>query len=121
MMVSKLNETKALFSLTSKRLETAEIALGAALRRLSALDAEIAALCIERAQTADAPSLAAIELLRRMAALRIDEKRKERRALVDESETLRDETRRLLRQKIALEAELAASDEEIRRRRRNRV
>ncbi len=120
MTKAAIDQTKALFSLTSRRLETAETALGAALRRLSALDAEVAALCIDRARTAEAPSFAAIEPMRRMAALRIEEKRRERRILVAESDALRDETRQLLRQKIALEAELAAAEEARRRRERNR-
>jgi chromosome segregation ATPase len=121
MTKAKIEEAKSLFSLTSNRLEAAETAFGAALRRLSALDAEIAALVIDRARTADEGSLAAVELVRRMAALRIDEMRRERRALETESEALREETRQLLRQKIALEGELAALEEEASRRTRNRA
>lgn len=120
MTKTAIDGAKALFSLTSKRLEAAETAFGAALQRLSALDAEIAVLCIDYARTADEGSLAAVELMRRMAALRIEEKRRERRGLEAECDALRDETRQLLRQKIALEAELTAIEEENRRRRRHR-
>ncbi|MDZ7628439.1 MAG: hypothetical protein U5J99_08565 [Parvularculaceae bacterium] len=120
MTKAALDRTTALFALTSKRLELAETTLGAALRRLSALDAEIAALCIDCARTADVQSLAEVEILRRMASLRIEEKKQDRRSLQRESETLREQTRRLLRQKIALEAELSAADAERRRRERNK-
>ncbi len=121
MTKKKFSETKALLSLTLNRLDVAETALGAALRRLSALDAAIAALVIDRARTADLLSLAAVEPMRRMAALRIEEMRRERRALETECEARQDETRQLLRQRIVLEAELTVLEDETLRRRRNRA
>lgn len=115
--------TRALFSLVSKRLEAAETALGASLRRLAALDAEIAGLVIDRARSAcvtgEERALGAIELQRRMALSRIEELRRSRELIEAESDRLRDETRRFLRQKIALEGALSAAAEEERRRARN--
>lgn len=120
----KDESAQAVLSLTCKRLESAEANLTAALRRLSALDAEIVDLCIESAQSALAPgeerSFAAVEFVRRMAALRIEELRRRRTSIEIECEKARDETRRLLRQKIGLEEALSAAAGEARRRMRHR-
>lgn len=121
---ASVDNAAEVFALICKQLEAAETAFGASLRRLSTLDAEIAELVIARARSSasgdQALSVAAIELQRRMAALRIDDLRRSREAIETECEVLRHKTRRLLRQKIALESALSAALEEKRRRLRNR-
>jgi hypothetical protein len=103
-----LRQAKALHEIVGRRLLNAELLLSAGLLRLSMLDAEISKLCVERAEISVAwnepAAFASIEMRRRMAAARIEELRLSRLEAEAECERLRDETRRLLRRKIALDA-----------------
>ena len=94
-----LHQARELHEIVGKQLQNAELLLGAGLLRLSMLDAEISKLCIERAELSlsrsDVDGFAAIEMKRRMAALRIEELKCDR---------LRGDTRGLLARKIALDA-----------------
>ncbi len=105
---TQLTQAKDLHEIVAKKLQNAELLLGAGLLRLSMLDAEISKLCIERAELsfahAETEGLASIELKRRMAATRIEELKRSRVDAEAECERLRADTRVLLARKIALDA-----------------
>jgi hypothetical protein len=105
-----LKQAKELHEIVGRKLQNAELLLGAGLLRLSMLDAEISKLCIERAELsfahAETEGLAAIEMKRRMAAARIDDLKRSRTEAEAECERLRGDTRSLLARKIALDAVL---------------
>lgn len=123
MTKTALHQARELHEIVGKRLQNAELLLGAGLLRLSMLDAEISKLCIERAELslarADVEGLASIELKRRMAAARIEDMKRVRHEAEAECERLRGDTRELLRRKIALDAAIDDLVNEQRRRRRN--
>jgi 50S ribosomal subunit-associated GTPase HflX len=122
-MRQEMKRIKAILTLVAKQVEAAEAALGAALARLAALDGDIARLVIERAQSAAAlgdESFSAVEMRRRMAALRIEELRRKRAETEAAVDRMREEIKRALRQKIALEGALTAAAEEEKRRSRDR-
>lgn len=103
-----LHQARELHEIVGKQLQNAELLLGAGLLRLSMLDAEISKLCIERAELSlsrsDVDGFAAIEMKRRMAALRIEELKRSRHQAEAECDRLRGDTRGLLARKIALDA-----------------
>lgn len=120
MIRNSIRQAKALQDVVGRRLQNAELLLSAGLLRLSMLDSEISRLCIERAEISsawDEPSaMASIELRRKMAAARIDELKAARLVADAECDRLRDETRGLLRRKIALDAAIDDLEGEQRRR-----
>jgi uncharacterized membrane-anchored protein len=114
-----LQQARAIHELIARRLQNAEMAFGASLERLSALDAKIAALCIARAQIVhlaeDASAFSSIESFRYGARVNIEKLKKDRVETLNECEALRVELGRLLRRKIAIDGVLASIVEEHRR------
>ena len=114
-----LNQAQTLDALISRRCDLAEQALGAALRRLSALGDQISRLSIERAKVphdlGDATAFAGIEARRSALTYDIYRLRQERLATEVEMEKLRDRLTRLLRRKIALQSAAASLSDETRR------
>ncbi len=120
MMRNALQQARTIHDIIARRLQNAEMALGASLMRLSALDAAIAALCVERAQIVqgmdEASTFAAIEARRRAAGLRIERMKEDRSEVEAAIDQQRRDTARLLRRKIALEGAMAPLVDEQRRR-----
>jgi len=116
---ARLKEAKLLHDLLCRRLEDAERTLRAGLLRLSALDAEIARLCIECARIAGAGddaalSIASIEARRRAILSEIERLKKERHVAVAVCDQHRGTSCEILRRKIAVESALAAMEVEVR-------
>lgn len=117
---ARLKEAKLLYDLLCRRLEDAERTLRASLLRLSALDAEIARLCIECARIAGAGDDTALSIVsiegRRQATLsEIERLKNARHVAVAVCDQRRGTAREILRRKIAVESALAAMEEDVRR------
>lgn len=117
---ARLKEAKLLYDLLCRRLEDAERALRASLLRLSALDAEIARLCIECARIAGAGddtalSIASIEGRRRATLGEIERLKTARDGVLAACDQHRGTTREIVRRKIAVESALTEMELEVRR------
>lgn len=103
-----MRRARALLVVVSKRLETAELNFKAARLRVARIEAEIAALSAAPLQSSPgppgAPAFAAVAFSRRMAVARIGELTRLRAQAEVECDRRREEVRRFLKRRTALEA-----------------